>query len=128
MKRKTLPLVTLLLVFSLASCAPTVQGLNGEIYRPQTQSGFGTLFVERVPLSEVTATTPETMYVQIPGCVNSVISVADVRKLGADVALQACQGTDLSIVGAVAGSAVISGLLFTLLFASLSHSLTSPNK
>ena len=128
MKRTTLPLSTLLLAVSLASCAPTVQGPDGAAYRPQTQSGFGTLLVQRVPLSDVTAATPDTAYVQLPGCLNSVISVADVRKLGADAALQVCQGTDLNIVGTVAGIAVVSGVGFALIFSGLLNSLTGASK
>lgn len=93
MKSRVSVMCSLALVASLASCAPTIQGPNGESYQPDVKVGGYMLTVQRVPQAELTEQTPETSYVELTGCSAGVISVRDVRRLGIEQATQVCNQT-----------------------------------
>ncbi|MBX8464760.1 hypothetical protein [Deinococcus sp. RIT780] len=114
----------LALTAGLASCAPTVQGPNGA-YRPKTQTGGYQLFVKVVPVSELTDATPADAYVSFPQCLNTVVAVPDVRQLGPEAALDACRKTDGSVVGLIAGGAVVISVLLGFALAPLVKILQS---
>ncbi|GMA14049.1 hypothetical protein E5F05_18600 [Deinococcus metallilatus] len=130
MKRKVLPLSALLLLASLSSCAPTLQGPAGA-YRPRTQIGVGMLAVQRVPVSALNEATPNTAYVEFPDCFNVVVSVEDVRKLGVEPAREACQETSRNVMrgtgtllGALAVGGAILGYFVVKLFITLFSGIT----
>lgn len=113
---RTVSLCALAVTASLASCAPRLQTQEGETYQPKTQVGMGQLLVERVKLQDLSESTPATSYVEYLDCVNVVISVEGVRKLGIEQARKVCQDTSRSILR---GAGTLAGivLLFSIVAA-----------
>ncbi|MBB5377637.1 hypothetical protein HNQ07_003136 [Deinococcus metalli] len=88
--KPTLPLV-LSAALLLFSCAPaTVQTTSG----PQTVTvlaGVGLTLSNRVPVEALTGQTPDDAAIIFTACQGGGVSAADVRRVGAEVALRACQ-------------------------------------
>ena len=119
MNRKTLPLSALLLALALASCAPTVQGPMGVgTYQPNVRYGIARTLSPAVQLADFTDATPDTAYIHLPECGNAEVLAEDVRKIGVDVAREACTKTEQNILtGGIVGAT--AGVLISVLFAYL---------
>lgn len=126
-----LPLCSLILAASLASCAPTMQATGQTTYRPTIRSGAWILLLERVNLSKLTDTTPETSYIEFPECgKTTVVLVKDVRAMGVEQAQLACQAFAksqtnffLTGLGIVAAASLIGSLFFVFIIDSIIKSL-----
>ena len=116
MNRTTLPLATLLLAASLASCAPTVQGPMGG-YRPNVVAGVPYLLAVKVPALQITDATPDSSYATFDDCPQLAVAVGDVRKLGVEEADRVCRETKQNIN--VLGTAVNTGTGIVLFIAGL---------
>lgn len=114
MKSKVYPMIALTLVASLASCAPTIQGPNGESYKPDVKAGGSMLTVQRVPQAELTEQTPETSYVELTGCSGGVVSVRDVRRMGIEQATQVCNQTIKQGLVGIGGFVLAIGIAGTV--------------
>ncbi len=91
MNRKTLPLCTLLLAASLASCAPSLQGPDGTAYQPNVVVGIAYAAAIRVRADQIKSQTPGEAYATFDDCPQAAVSVIDVRKLGIGAADQVCR-------------------------------------
>lgn len=129
MNRKTLPLCTLLLIASLASCAPTVQGPAGAAYQPNVAVGVFYVFSVHIPADQITDQTLDSTYASFDDCVQAGVSVADVRKLGVQAADQVCKqarggtNTFAIVLGAIA---LTLGIIFAFMLSHLGDALSNP--
>ncbi len=114
MNRTTLPLATLLLAASLASCAPTVQR-PPDSYRPNVVIGVPYNLATKIPVAQITDATPDATYATFDDCVRVAVSVGDVRKLGVEAADQVCRDTVASI-GDVLQGVTVFGTISALFF------------
>ena len=110
MNRTTLPLSTLLLAASLASCAPTVQGPMGG-YRPNVVTGVAYTLATKIPVAQIAEATPDATYATFDDCARVAVSVGDVKKLGVEAADQVCRDTEKNLNAALSSLSVIGAIV-----------------
>ncbi|MGY2895759.1 hypothetical protein [Deinococcus sp. UYEF24] len=125
MNRKALPLCSLALIASLASCSPVVQTVGGA-YQTNVVAGIPLALATKIPASQITDQTPNDVYATFADCQKVAVSVADVRRLGVEAADGVCRDTEKNLnaakssLGVVGVIALIPILYFLyLLFSTL---------
>ena len=106
MNRIRLFLSALTLIFSLASCAPSITGPGGQALRVVRGEAFAS--ARTVPLAELNAQTPANSYVTFPDCSGAAVLVADVRQFGPEMTDTGCKQA-ASSAGLNAGSVILIG-------------------
>jgi hypothetical protein len=108
-----------------------MQATGQPTYRPTIRSGAWILLLERINLSKLTDTTPDTSYIEFPECgKTTVVLVKDVRAMGVEQAQLACQAFAksqtnffLTGLGIVAAASLIGSLFFVFIIDSIINSL-----
>lgn len=106
MKRKTLPLCSLVLAASLAACSPVVQTAGGA-YQTNVVTGVPLALAIKIPASQITDQTPNDVYATFSDCQKVAVSVADVRRLGVEAADGVCRDTEKNLNAAQSSLGVI---------------------